>query len=296
MQAELFSEVASKFIAGLDTAFCHRSSERLSDNTRRLYSRYATRAAASLGGLPLAAVTPLKVKDYISELKREDLADTTIVSHFGVLRSVIESVRDEYGNPIVPAKYNLGFLGLPVIKPEQLRAPIASVEDIERGISVGSEFGLLIAVLSATGIRISEAISIIIVRGTDKGHGNTYNPESGLISIRDGKTDAAERALPLTANLNRIVAQFASGRSGRLFKMSLSKLHHLLRKYNLPPAHSYRRFRQTHLRRSRVVTEIEKYLMGHSRRNDLGDRYSRLAADSVFVRSEVERAGLGFKI
>jgi integrase len=283
-----FAEVANQFISGLNNQFAHRSSKGLAHNTRRLYARYASRASQSLGPLPLTDVNAFEVKKYIAELKRENLADTSIVSHFQVLRSVVESVRDDYGNPVANAKFNLSFVGLPIVHADKLRAPIASTGDIEKAISLGGEFGCLIALLAGTGLRISEAISLTV-----NGTGNRYEPAQSRIIILQGKTDAAARTVPLHTTLNDRLAKLAVGRTGRLFKGSESRFRHLIAKHRLAPFHGYRRFRATHLRRSNMNEEILKYLLGHAR-TGITDRYSRLSQDMQFVRTEVERAGLGW--
>jgi hypothetical protein len=69
-----FAEVARQFVAGLDTAYAHRSSDRLSENTRRLYSRYAYRAAAMLGKVPLTQINAQHVRDYVETLRRGNVA------------------------------------------------------------------------------------------------------------------------------------------------------------------------------------------------------------------------------
>ena len=285
-----FAEVTRNFIAGLSSTFGHRSNDPLSQNTKKLYTHCATRASRYLGDLPLTAVTALHVKNYISELKRERLAPTSINVHYQVLRSVVESVRDELGDPVRPANFNLNFINLPSIKTEKLHTPIASVEDIEKAISVGGQFGVLIALLAGTGIRISEATSLTI-----NGKGNHYDTALGAIVIRHGKTDSAERTIPLDSGLNAELIKMVGERTGKLFRTPCWTVRRQLEELGLPPFHAYRRFRTTHLRRSRVVEEIEKYLLGHAR-SSITDRYSRLTADVAFTQREVSRAGLGFSL
>ena len=285
-----FADIARQFVSGLDTAYSHRSSDPLSTNTKRLYTRCAHRAAESLGSLPLAGINAHEVKRYIGELKRSGLADTSVVCHFQVLRSVVESVRDDTGNPVVPARFNLGWIGLPVIKADRLKAPIATVADIQKAIRVGGDFGCLIALLAGTGLRVSEALDLTL-----DGMGNRYDALKAEIIIISGKTDAAARTVPLYPSLNAQLAKMAQNRTGRLFRGSESLFRQLLRRYNLPAFHAYRRYRTTHLRRAGMTEEVIRYILGHAR-TSITDRYSRLTDDRQFIRTAVEKAGLGFDL
>jgi integrase len=286
-----FSEVSNQFIASLDTAYAHRSSEPLSNNTRKLYSNCANRAAASLGSLALADVNAIQVRGYIAELKRESLKPATIVAHYTVLKKILEFPKDDCGNPLIKRSLNLGFIGLPTIKTAEQKAPCADSRDIERAIVQGEEIGPLVALAAGTGLRISEILSLSIGSGT-----NYYDPTNALIRIQDGKTAAASRGIYLPAALNDLLSEFAGARTGPLFRSTKDQLYHRCRALGLPPFHAYRRYRTVHCRRSGLSEQILKYQLGHSSR-DITDRYAtRLVDDVAHVRAEIERVGLGFAL
>jgi integrase len=286
-----FTEVARQFVAGLDNAYAHRSSDRLSDNTRRLYSRYAFRAAATLGNVPLTQITAQHVRDYVDALKREELAPASIQGHFQVLKSIVESVRDGQGNPLVASRWNLDYVGLPTVKAAQQNAPCASRSDVERAIAAGGELARLVAFLAATGLRIGEALSLTIGEGV-----NCYEPATGVIHVREGKTDAAARKVYLTESLRVFVNAQMGEWGSRLFPVRLQTIYTNLKRLGLPPCHAYRRFRATHCRAAHMVETVLKSQLGHALGGDITSRYDKSAQDLEFVKSEVERVGLGFSI
>lgn len=286
-----FRDVTQSFINGLGSAFGHRSNDPLSENTQKLYRHSASRAASYLGDVPLTDINAGHIKGYISQLKSERLKPTSVNLHFQVLKAVVESVRDQFGDPVKPLKVNLNFVGLPSIKLDRLKAPIASIEDVEKGVAVGGELGALVALCAGSGLRVSEACSLTI-----DGKNNHYDTATGSIVIKTGKTDSAARVIPLDPRLNSLLLKMAAGRSGKLFTTPHWTLRRQLEGLGLPPFHSYRRFRATHLRRASMVEEIVKYLLGHSRGNDITNRYSRLTADVDFIQNEVRRVGLGFSL
>jgi integrase len=278
----LFSAVAHQFVRSLDTAYAHRSNARLSDNTRRLYSAYARRAAESLGAVPLMGLTALHVRDYIMELKGQDLSPATIVGHFHVLKSVVESLRDEMGEPLVQRKFNLDFIGLPTVRVTQQSAPCATRLDVEKALAAGGEVGRLVALLAGTGLRISEALNI--------GRGHVYDPAAGTITVAAGKTDAAARVVCLPQELMRYCGSDAH------FTLAQPRFRDKLRALGLPPFHAYRRFRATHCRSMRMIESILKSQLGHSKRGDVTSLYDRSAENFELVRNEVQRVGMGFVI
>lgn len=60
--------------------------------------------------------------------------------------------------------------------------------------------------------------------------------------------------------------------------------------------HAYRRFFATHAEESGMNPAAMKKLLGHSRGTDVTARYARASEKLEFLRSEMERCGLGFGI
>jgi len=59
--------------------------------------------------------------------------------------------------------------------------------------------------------------------------------------------------------------------------------------------HSFRRFRATHLRKSRSPESLTRYWLGHSRVS-ITDVYDKSALDDGFRQAEAERVGTGFEL
>lgn len=72
-------------------------------------------------------------------------------------------------------------------------------------------------------------------------------------------------------------------------------LHPVLKKIGREPCgfHAFRRFRDTHLRKSRVPDGLIQFWMGHAPES-MTDLYDKVRDDAEFRRFASEQAGLGF--
>jgi integrase len=59
--------------------------------------------------------------------------------------------------------------------------------------------------------------------------------------------------------------------------------------------HGFRRFRVTHLRKSRTPEDLIKFWLGHAPET-VTDGYSQLKADTEFRKMVAEQAGVGFTL
>ena len=75
------------------------------------------------------------------------------------------------------------------------------------------------------------------------------------------------------------------------------ELHPILATLEIPKRgfHSFRRFRNTHLRNSICPDGLLKFWMGHASR-DMSDLYDRVRDDVVFRREVARRMGTGFEV
>jgi integrase len=81
--------------------------------------------------------------------------------------------------------------------------------------------------------------------------------------------------------------------SGKLVTQTYQQVHAALKAADLPKPHAYRRFRVTVLRQHRMQEDVLRSQLGHSK-TSITDQYSYAAEDADFLRSEVERCGVGF--
>ena len=276
-----FNEAASSYIESLTQP---RRRGALSSNSVRLYTLHANRLALHFGPIDLAYVRNGRVRECIRALQAEQLSASTIASIYSVLRQIVSSIRNSDGEQVYTQEFDADFLNLPIVKPTD--QPCATAADVARAFSTPNN--PLVPFLAATGLRVSEALSVEI-----GGAGNSYDRATGTVHLRVAlKTPAAARSVLLTADfLNWFNTRIPA--NGRLFPHTYQQVHDALAKANLPNAHAFRRFRITHLRKAGMNESVLRRQVGH---NDPGvtSRYDRSASDEAFVSSEVEKAGVGF--
>jgi integrase len=280
-----FNEAAAAYISTLTQP----RSRALSPNTVRIYTLYAKRLTAHFGALPLAEVRNGKVKEFILALHSEGLKPSAIAGIFNVLRQIVYSVTDFDGEQIYTQKFKKKFLTIPAVKPTE--QPCACAADVERALQQGNFIHTLIPFLASTGLRVSEALSLEIGAGA----GNFYDPTAGIINLRVGlKTDAATRSVLLSENFRTWLNQRIQ-RSGKLFPQTYQQVHDALKSAKLPQAHAFRRLRITWCRKAGMSESVLRRQVGHSD-SGITSRYDRSGIDEAFVRSEVNRVGLGFTL
>jgi integrase len=226
-----------------------------------------------------------------------------------VTKMIVASATDVNGNQIYSRIWNDSFIDLPPVKPTSTSS--ADAKTIEALVSSSPpKYGILYALLAGTGLRLGEALAIRI--GDDGDH-TSWDRDASVIHVRKSvfrgveqlpKTSAAIRSVDLCAELNDALARFAAGhhtgsflfasRSGTpLAPATIYK--HSLRKTSVRGAHSFRRFRVTHLAETQVPTEIVKFWIGHAK-SDITERYSRLSENLGLRREWARRIGLGFDL
>jgi integrase len=276
----LFKDAVTSYITNLTTP---RRRGPLSANTKRLCESYARKLDKHFGTLPLEDVRNGRVREFITALRADGLADGTIIGIFGVLKSSIASVTDQDGNPLYNPNFNKNFLTLPFLEKKDQRC--ATAAEIERAILSGN---ILVPFLAATGLRVSEALVITV--GTE---GDCYDPATGLVHIRATlKTTSAARSVLVPENF-RLWLNARIPSTGRLFPNTYQQIYDALQSHGLPQCHAYRRFRVTHLRKARMQEDVLRAQLGHSKKS-ITDSYSYAADDEKFLRTQIEAAGVGF--
>jgi hypothetical protein len=137
----------------------------------------------------------------------------------------------------------------------------------------------LVALLAATGIRLSEALSLN-AHGKFATPENYYDASRALIHIERSTNLMGRRDVYLPASFNE---WFIRAKLPYLHKLSLFAA---IKRFNLPPTPAYRRFRITHLRNSGMDGLVSRRQIGHAKHTP--------GHDEAFARAEVERCGVGF--
>jgi integrase len=277
-----FQTATSNYISSLSSV---RRRGVLSANSQRLYAAYARKASAHFLDTDLSLVKNGRVKAFVESLRAEGLSPNTIVGTVGVLKAIVSSVKTEDGEPVYSQKFDAEFLALPIIRSTEQTC--ATSADVERAVASGV---LIVPFLAATGLRISEALALSIDDASD-----SYDPANGTIHIRKTlKTQSAKRSVLLPDNFKL----WLNGRipsSGKLLRQTYQQVHAALNAADVPKPHAYRRFRVTVLRRHRMQEDVLRSQLGHSK-TSITDQYSYAADDADFLRSEIERCGLGFSL
>ena len=176
--------------------------------------------------------------------------------------------------------------------------------------NASGQYRVLCALLAGSGLRIGEALGLELGKHISKDCRTLCVRQSVWEGVtQKPKTASAIRDVDLCPALATMLNAFVAGRTtGFLFQNEVGKplaqsnvlrrqLHPILNGLEVSKAgfHSFRRFRATHLSKSRVPESLMKFWMGHSETNQT-EEYVKLF-DEVYYRKEVaDSIGLGFEI
>lgn len=298
-----FEQQAEVYFAGL----MNRRSPVAPGTLKRYRSYLDSRLLPLIGPRTLQELENGAAKAVISQLS-EDLSASTVAGIFHVFKAVIASATDQNGNQLYPRTWNLAFLDLPAVRRADQDAPEIPRKTLQEAISGGSgQSKLLWALLAGSGLRIREALA---VRTIPDGRGNYWDPAAKTIRVQgqlqddgsfaDPKTDAGARTVDLCSKLNDFLSS-APHQGGFLFTGNLPNgSADYWDVYNrlpdaLPPFHSFRRYRITHLAAMSVPPELAFFWTGHAVPGVHG-RYMKFGSKLEERRDWAERAGLGFEL
>ncbi len=208
---------------------------------------------------------------------------------------VCASVTDDDGQALYPLKINPNFVNLPIITASEQHAPCATREQVQTALQ-NHEIAPAIALAAGAGLRVSEVLAL---RVGDLPDTDSWDQESATLHIRVTlKTPSAKRSVPIPAKLNEYFKNVAANKTNGelLIDVSRNRLTYLLEALKLPPMHSYRRYFATVKDTARMHPLVLKKLLGHSKGSDVTNRYSHVADDADYVRSEMNRCGIGFTL
>jgi integrase len=261
-----------------------------------------------LGDLPLAQVNNATVKPLVGKMLAAGCSAQTIHAYVGLVKLIVASKVDVNGEQMFPRQWNHDFLDIPVIGDQH--QPVFDAATV-KGIvaeATGQE-RMLYALLAGTGLRIGEALGLE-VRHLSK-NCRTIRVEQSVWegTVQTPKTKNAYRQVdlcPALADLLKLHVGdrrdgfvFANGAGNPLLPANLlhRSLHPILDKLDAPHAgfHAFRRFRVTHLRKSRVPEDLIRFWAGQSAKS-ITDTYSKVSADLPFRLSVAAEVGVGFDV
>lgn len=245
--------------------------------------------------LPVLGKTKLKdvgnkaARDFVAGLA---LSPASVKLTLYVLMAVVKSAVDEEGNRLYPVVWNLDFIDPPAVRNQRAPdLPLPALQQALRGANGPDK--ALYALLAGTGLRISEALSLVLGDAPDA---NFWSPTQGIINIRHGKTDAATRIVDLHPTLNMFLAETLDIDATRLFPASDDMYaDHLREAVGFSDFHRFRRFRLTHLDNQNVPVGLKKFWAGHAAA-DVTERYNKVGKDIAVRKEWAEKAGLGFDL
>lgn len=297
--APTFGVVARDWEQSLAKSVSSRTDRELSVNSRRIYSCAVERLVKHFGKAPLP-ITNRMLRDYVTA-KRGSLKPATIRTDIIVFKMIHESLTDDDGDFLYPFRLNKKYVNPPKVKLSEQKRICASRADIERALAAPGILPGLVGLCAGVGLRISEALAIRVgdVTGTE----DAWDAENSTIHIRRTlKTPSAGRTIYLPFELNSFLASWYRGLpkppmpGARLFQASRSECYRQLEAAGLPSPHSYRHFRVTEWSEAKMHKGAKEKLIGHSSVKDITERYDHAEENPAFVRSEVERCGLGFSL
>jgi integrase len=264
---------------------------------------------SKMGSCQLADFKNAELRQFISGMVGEMKGDRprfsakSIANYVQVIKSVIASAIDADGEQLYPRRWNDDFLDSPTIQNQ--RTPSFQVSELESIIAEAEgQFKLFYAMLAGSGMRVGELIAL---RPEDV-DGSVIHVRQNLWNNHVGtpKTDAGTRDVDLASPLAEALGQhldqgktyvFENEAGGALHQSNVLRrsLHPVLEALEIEKQgfHGFRRFRVTHLRKSRAPEDLIKFWLGHAPQT-ITDSYSQLKADTEFRRAVVEKAGLGF--
>jgi integrase len=268
-----------------------------------------------IGDLSLGSVNNITVKPLVDQMKKAKLSAKTVNEYVKYVKQIVASLRDgETGEPIHNRKWNNIVMDLPVVNRKQQKRPSLKANAITQLVqeSEGQEQALYV-LLSATGMRISEALAIEEKHFTNGGRTIEVRQQvhrKKPVIVTYLKTDAAFRDVDLHPDVAEFLQKFIDGKDGLLFttREGTPYLHHNIEERWLTARlkvmgleqpgmgwHAFRRFRETRLRGERCQPDINVFWMGHEPAT-MSELYSHLFEETEMRLVEVERVGVGFQI
>jgi integrase len=271
-------------------------------------SYLATHIIPAIGDQEIADFDNRAMREFVEILAAKHLSAKSICEITSAVKSIIASLTDpETGEQIYTRKWNAEFIDQPEVCDQ--RQPTVEAKELETAIQKsGDSFGVLLAVLASSGLRIGEATALHIEASAEHSHWNRV--DSSLVirtsvwrgrEQNDVKTLAGRRVVEIATPINDLLERFVGSRTdGYLFGNGkpphYSALHEKLEEV-LPSKgfHSARRFRATVLRAARCPEDITRYWLGHSA-GSITDHYSKLGLDAGARREWCDIVGLGFSL
>ena len=262
----------------------------------------------NVGDMPLANINNQAMKQLVGKMDTAGLSAKTIINYTGLVKLVVGSAKSEEGEPLFPRKWDSEFIDLPIVRNQ--RQPMFAAETMSSIVQkTTGQFRVLYALLAGSGLRIGEALGLE-VENISKDCRTLHIRQSVWEGVKQKpKTASAIRDVDLCPALAAMLKTFIADRkTGIVFRNALGKplaqsnvlrrsLHPVLERLEVPKAgfHSFRRFRATHLTKSRVPESLVKFWMGHAATSQT-EEYVKLFGEVDYRKEVADGIGLGFEL
>jgi integrase len=308
-QKTTFRQQAERWMNHIQT----RKRNRVSAATAAGYRSYLNNwLNTNLGDLPISAVDNKAWKALVAILYAANLTPKTIVEIVGAMKEVVASAIDGDGRRMFPREWNYDYMDVPIVDPQKQHRPTLTPAQVSEVIKQAeSHYRVLYALLAGTGLRIGEALAIKLDPYSED-H-TTISSDCKTIHFRKSvrgtkerkpKTGNAIRSVDICELLGAFLNEFTDGRtSGFLFQsdsglplLQSNIIRDSLSKRSVEGFHTFRRFRTSQLRKSRVPWDLEKFWIGHANKDVTDKCLERLKDDVEYRREWAEKVGLGFEV
>lgn len=260
----------------------------------------------NLGDTPLSSVNNAAMKSLVAKMHKAGLSPKSILNYTGLVKLVVASAKSDEGEQLFPRKWDSEFMDLPIVKNQ--RQPTFTPDTVSAIVrnSDGQE-RMLYALLAGSGLRVGEALGLELQHVSEDFRTIFVRQSVWEGMKQDPKTRAAVRDVDLCLTLAEMLGNFVGERrTGLLFVNGKDKplaqsnvlrrsLHPLLKELKAEKAgfHSFRRFRTTHLRKSRTPEDLLRFWIGHADKT-ITDTYCKVQEDTAFRKEVADKVGLGF--
>ncbi len=262
----------------------------------------------NIGDLPLANINNAAMKELVAKMHASGLSAKSIINYSGLVKLIVASAKSEEGEQLYPRKWDSEFIDLPIVRNQ--RQPKFTSETMSAIVQKATgQYRVLYALLAGSGLRIGEAIGLELQHVSKDGSTLHVRQSVWEGQTQKPKTPSAIRDVDLFPSLAAMLRTHISGRTtGFVFQNKVGKplaksnvlrrsLHPILAELKVEKAgfHSFRRFRATHLSKSRVPESLAKFWMGHAESTQT-EEYVKLLDEVKFRKEIAENIGLGFDL
>jgi len=269
----------------------------------------------TIGDLPVWMVDNVTLKPLVKKMVDGGLSPRTCEKYTLYCKQIVASLKKPNGEPLYPRAWSAEVLDLPLVEYRKQKRPAQKVDGINALIAAAEsdEERYLYVLLAATGMRISEALALETKHFINGGRTIVVEQqvEKDCPRITDKlKTPASYRQIDLHPDVAAYLREFMRGKSGLILRTENNTpylygnladdwLDPRLAKLGLYEAgmgwHSFKRFRNTWLRKQRVQEDHRLHWMAHQPR-EMSEVYSLLKEDVPARLAEAERVGYGFSL